>query len=67
MTVKVDGKEKRIGLSLSGGGFRAAGFHLGVFRKLRELGILWKIDLLSSPSSLRTAFTQGPLSSRLLS
>jgi len=50
MTVKVDGQEKRIGLSLSGGGFRAAGFHLGVFRKLQELGILWKIDLLTCVS-----------------
>ena len=50
MTILVDGKKKRIGLSLSGGGFRAAGFHLGVIRKLQELDLLWKIDLLSCVS-----------------
>ncbi len=50
MSIIINGQEKRIGLSLSGGGFRAAGFHLGVFRKLEELGLLWKIDLLSCVS-----------------
>ena len=34
MTIKINGEEKRIGLALSGGGFRAAGFHLGVMREL---------------------------------
>jgi len=44
-------KEKRkIGLSLSGGGFRAAAFHLGVMKKLNELGLLDKIDVLSTIS-----------------
>ena len=38
---------KKIGLALSGGGFRAAAFHLGVFRKLNELGILSNIDFIS--------------------
>ncbi len=58
MTIKVDGVKKRIGLSLSGGGFRAAGFHLGVFKKLQELGILWNIDLLTcvSGGSIAGAF-----------
>ncbi|MET0093713.1 MAG: patatin-like phospholipase family protein, partial [Sedimenticola sp.] len=50
MTIMIDGKEKRIGLALSGGGFRAAAFHLGVFRKLKELGLLWKLDLLTCVS-----------------
>jgi NTE family protein len=50
MSLVVDGKERRIGLALSGGGFRAAAFHLGVFRKLRELGMLWKLDLLTCVS-----------------
>ena len=50
MTIDVNGDIKRIGLSLSGGGFRAAGFHLGVFRKLLALDLLWKIDLLSCVS-----------------
>ena len=50
MAIQIDGKIKRIGLALSGGGFRAAAFHLGVFRKLESLGLLWKIDLLSCVS-----------------
>ena len=50
MSIKIDGKDYRIGLALSGGGFRATAFHLGVFRKLREMGILWKLDLLSCVS-----------------
>ena len=33
-----------IGLCWSGGGFRAALFHLGALRRLNELGILSKID-----------------------
>lgn len=50
MSIKIEGKVKRIGLTLSGGGFRAAGFHLGVMRKLQELNLLDKIDLISCVS-----------------
>lgn len=50
MSITIDGKEKRLGLALSGGGFRAAAFHLGAFRKLHEMGLLWKMDLLSCVS-----------------
>lgn len=50
MSISINGEEKRIGLALSGGGFRAAAFHLGVFKKLHELGLLWKIDLLTCVS-----------------
>lgn len=50
MAIRIDGVEKRVGLALSGGGFRAAAFHLGVFRRLRELGILWHVDMLSCVS-----------------
>lgn len=50
MSIKINGEDKRIGLALSGGGFRAAGFHLGVMRKLQELKLLDKIDLLSCVS-----------------
>ena len=50
MSIKINGEEKRIGLALSGGGFRAAGFHLGVIRKLQDLKLLDKIDLLSCVS-----------------
>lgn len=50
MAVTINGETKRIGLALSGGGFRAAAFHLGVFRKLQSMGILWKLDLLTCVS-----------------
>lgn len=50
MSFKINGAEKRIGLALSGGGFRAAAFHLGVMRKLQELGLLDKLDLISCVS-----------------
>src|SRR5690348_7652855 len=39
-----------IGLSLSGGGFRASLFHLGALRRLNELGILHQLDSISSVS-----------------
>jgi NTE family protein len=41
---------KRIGIALSGGGYRAAGFHLGTLKKLNELGLLDKADVLSTIS-----------------
>ncbi|MBX9676691.1 MAG: patatin-like phospholipase family protein [Methylotenera sp.] len=50
MSISVNGQKKRIGLALSGGGFRAAGFHLGVMKKLKELNLLDKIDLFSCVS-----------------
>ncbi|WP_035564428.1 patatin-like phospholipase family protein [Hymenobacter sp. IS2118] len=40
----------RIGLALSGGGYRAAAFHLGTLRKLHELGRLAEVDVLSTIS-----------------
>jgi predicted acylesterase/phospholipase RssA len=39
-----------IGLALSGGGFRAAAFHLGVLKRLRELGILPRVRVVSTVS-----------------
>jgi len=58
MSITINGEEKRLGLALSGGGFRAAAFHLGTFRKLKQLGLLDKIDLLScvSGGSIAGAF-----------
>jgi NTE family protein len=50
MSIDLRGEEKRLGLALSGGGFRAAAFHLGVFRKLDKFGLLSKIDLLTCVS-----------------
>jgi len=40
----------KLGLSLSGGGYRAAAFHLGTLRKLKQMNILDKIDVLSTVS-----------------
>lgn len=41
---------KRVGLALSGGGYRAAAYHLGTLKKLHELGILEKVDVISAVS-----------------
>lgn len=38
------------GLALSGGGYRASAFHLGTLNKLHEMGILEKIDVMSTIS-----------------
>lgn len=40
----------RIGLALSGGGFRAAAFHLGVLRGLRRAGLLERVEVVSAVS-----------------
>ena len=50
MSVTINGHPKRVGLALSGGGFRAAAFHLGVLRQLHAYGLLWKLDVLSCVS-----------------
>src|SRR5437879_2305211 len=55
----VTGKERTgIGLALSGGGFRAALFHLGAMRRLNELNILSRLTTISSVSggSIFSAF-----------
>lgn len=40
----------KIGLALSGGGYRAAAFHIGSLRALHKLGVLDKVDYISSVS-----------------
>src|SRR5438445_13233239 len=40
----------QIALCLSGGGYRAALFHLGVIRRLNELGLLSRVNAISSVS-----------------
>lgn len=50
MAITINGTSKRIGLALSGGGFRAAAFHLGVMRKLHSFNLLSKLDLLTCVS-----------------
>lgn len=41
---------KKIGLSLSGGGYRATIYHLGTLKKLKALGILEHVDVISTNS-----------------
>lgn len=43
-------ENKKVGLSLSGGGYRAAAFHLGTLKKLHELQVLEKVDIMSTIS-----------------
>lgn len=52
-----------IGLSLSGGGFRATLFHLGAIRRLNEFGILPKLTTVSSVSG--GSIMNGFLATRL--
>jgi NTE family protein len=50
--------QKKFGLALSGGGYRAAAFHLGTLRALHRIGVLDKVDVISSVSggSILSAF-----------
>ena len=43
-------EDQMIGLALSGGGYRAAAYHIGTMRALYKLGILDDIDVISSVS-----------------
>jgi NTE family protein len=45
-----DGRTPLLGLALSGGGYRAAGFHLGTLQALDELGLLDQVGVLSTVS-----------------
>ncbi len=45
-----EGMEPGVGLALSGGGFRAVLFHVGSIWRLNELGVLARIDRISSVS-----------------
>jgi NTE family protein len=65
LTINIGGASKRIGLAMSGGGFRAAAFHLGVMRKLRSIGLFDKLDLLTcvSGGSIAGAFVAANWSS----
>jgi predicted acylesterase/phospholipase RssA len=51
MTLVVDSEHtKRIGLALSGGGFRATLYHLGIVRFLRDAGLLSSISHITAVS-----------------
>lgn len=56
-------QRKPMGLSLSGGGFRATLFHLGAVRRLNELGVMKKVSTISSVSG--GSILNGFLASRL--
>ena len=55
--------KSRIGLCLSGGGFRASFFHLGTLRYLEEVGIMEKVEVVSTVSggSIIGAYYLGPI------
>lgn len=59
------GPEPGIGLCLSGGGYRAMVFHIGVLWRLHELGILAKIDRFSKPymGDYRVGLVRNPTAS----
>jgi hypothetical protein len=42
--------KQRLGLALSGGGFRASFFHLGVLARMAELGLLQHVEVISTVS-----------------
>ncbi len=46
----MDKSGKKIGVALSGGGYRAAAYHIGTLRALDRLGILDHVDVISSVS-----------------
>jgi predicted acylesterase/phospholipase RssA len=56
-----------IGLALSGGGFRASLFHLGVIRRLEELGIMENVSVVSAVSggSIIAAFYLSEMEKQL--
>jgi NTE family protein len=43
-------KREPLGLALSGGGFRASFFHIGVLAKMAELGLLKRVEVISTVS-----------------
>jgi NTE family protein len=55
-----------IGLCLSGGGFRATLFHLGVVRRLNELGVLARPDFRTVTSVSGGSITAAQLASALV-
>lgn len=50
MTADRVSDQPKLGLALAGGGFRASLFHLGVLRRLAELDLLRRVELLSTVS-----------------
>jgi len=63
VTIDTEEDKSKIALCLSGGGYRASLFHLGALRRLNELGILGRVDTLTSVSggSILSAHLAGCL------
>ena len=51
-------ERKGVALCLSGGGYRASLFHLGALRRLNELGVLSKVDTITSVSGASIMLAQ---------
>lgn len=49
-SVEVGSNGRRLGLALSGGGFRASFFHLGVLSRMAEMGLLRHVEAISTVS-----------------
>jgi NTE family protein len=49
-SVERESKGRRLGLALSGGGFRASFFHLGVLARMADLGLLRHVEAISTVS-----------------
>ncbi|MEH7521318.1 patatin-like phospholipase family protein [Priestia megaterium] len=48
--IKIKKKSFKLGLALSGGGFRASFFHIGVLARMADLGLLRHIEVISTVS-----------------
>ncbi len=46
----LEGDYKKLGLALSGGGFRASFYHIGVLARMADLGLLRHVDVISTVS-----------------
>ncbi|MFC9600856.1 patatin-like phospholipase family protein [Peribacillus butanolivorans] len=46
----MEGNYKKLGLALSGGGFRASFYHIGVLARMADLGLLRHVDVISTVS-----------------
>lgn len=46
----MEGNDKKLGLALSGGGFRASFYHIGVLARMADLGLLRHVDVISTVS-----------------
>ena len=46
----LEGNYKKLGLALSGGGFRASFYHIGVLARMADLGLLRHVDVISTVS-----------------